>query len=598
MAKDSIDEKKQSDSDEGTQAEAENSDVEAISIATVGTATTEQGPAIAPTIEVVERLPEAGKPGGGREIVQSATFVMLGNLSSSIMGFVRQSAVAAIGPQISSSFFAALLPAQTFNDFLVNGSVSGALIPTFNDYSASEKREELRRLVFTIVNLIVLIVLIAAVSFFFIAPWFAPAVLASNFSAADKVLVIQFAQIIFFSLLILCPFAVLQAALYALKEFGWAAFAATAYHVGIIIGVVVSILLGSYLFGHLGLAFGVILGALGEIGLLMPGIRRQKLRYMFVLDLKHPALLRILKLYGPVALSFLVSMGLVFLDQHLASSTPCVTAVQGVKDCAEANVTALRLATTLTQFPVGLVAAALAFAVLPTLTAHVREGNTEQFKDTLLLGVRLGLLLMVPAAAGLIILRGPIVELLFQHGKHTPQDAALTAIALQNYAYQLPFIALDQLCINAFYARKNTITPVVVGFVCILGYLAVALPFWNTGIGMPALAFANAVQNSLHGIILLVLLRMAIGPMHIRKTLPTVLKILLAAAIMVAVAWGLQIVLGHISLFSLTRLVGQLLTVVVAGGLAAGVYFAALLLLNVEEVSLLKGAVLAKLGKK
>src|SRR5436305_14475375 len=128
---------------------------------------------------------------------------------------------------------------------------------------------------------------------------------------------------------------------------------------------------------------------------------------------------------------------------------------------------------------------------------------------------------MIPAAAGLIVLREPIVALLFQHHNYSQQDAARTAIALQNYAYQLPFVALDQLLIAAFYARKNTIIPVTVGFVSILGYLVVALPFSQT-IGMPALAFANTVQNSLHAIILLVLLRMAIGSMHVRKMIPAI----------------------------------------------------------------------------
>ncbi|HLZ55412.1 MAG TPA: lipid II flippase MurJ [Ktedonosporobacter sp.] len=598
MPKDSLEEKMQADE----QTSSQNSDdpIEELPDTPNVAAMPIVGPGEAAAIAVEEQILEEAreaKPSERRELVKSASLVMLGNLSSSLIGFVRQAAVAASGPAISSSFFAALLPAQTFNDFLVNGSVSGALIPTFNDYAAPEKREELRRLVFTIINLVILIMLPAAIAFLFIAP-FVTNVLATNFSPEDKVLTAQFAQIIFFSLLLLGPFAVLQAALYALKEFGWAAFAATSYHVGIIIGAIASALLGTYFFGHLGLAFGVILGAAGEIALLLPGIRRQKMGYMFILDLQHPALKRILRLYAPVALSFLVSMALIYFDQHLASSTQCVTAVSGVKNCAEANVTALRLATTLTQFPVGLVAAALAFAVLPTLTAHARENNPEQFKDTLLLGVRLGLLLMIPAAAGLIVLSGPIVALLFQHGKHTAQDAALTAIALRGYAYQLPFIAIDQLCINAFYARKNTIIPVVVGFVCILGYLAVALPFANTGIGMPALAVANTVQNSLHGIILLVLLRRAIGPMHIRKTVPVVLKILLATAAMVAVAWGLQLVLGHVALFTLSKFYGQLLTVVVVGGLAAGVYFGGVMLLKVEEIALLKGAALAKLGRK
>jgi putative peptidoglycan lipid II flippase len=215
----------------------------------------------------------------------------------------------------------------------------------------------------------------------------------------------------------------------------------------------------------------------------------------------------------------------------------------------------------------------------------------------LALGFRLGLLLMIPAAAGLIVLQWPIALLLFRHGGSTTQDAHLVAIALQNYSYQLPFIAIDQLLIAAFYARKNTIIPVAVLFVSILGYLAVALPFSRT-IGMPALAFANTAQNATHALVLLVILRMVMGSIHVRTMLPTLGKILLATAVMVAIAWSLLFVLTYVPLFSLDKLYGQLLTVIVVGGIATGAYFGLILLFKVEEVHLLKGAILAKLGKR
>src|SRR6266516_2994489 len=575
MTKESVE--NQPESSDSTQA------VESVPLAIAGVV--EQD---VPTELIVEESPDQLISSERRHIAKSATLVMLGNLGSSVMGMVRQIVVAALGVNIAGPFNSALLPAQTFNDFLVNGSVPGALIPTFNDYSAPEKRDELRRLVFTIINLVILIMFIAAIVFLLISPWFVESILVPGYTASEKQLTLQYSQIIFFSLLALGPFAVLLAALYALKEFGWPAFATVSYHIGIIIGAIVGGLLGGHYLGHLGLAFGVLLGALGEIALLIPGLRNQHLRYQFVLNLKHPALRHIVKLYIPVALRFLISMGLIFLDQRLASKTPGGGA---------ANYTAMRLATTLIQFPVGLVAAALSFAVLPTLSEHVRAGDTERFKETLLLGFRIGLLLMIPAAAGLIVLREPIVDLLFRHHNFTQENAARTAIALQFYAYQLPFVAMDQLLIAAFYARKNTIIPVVVGMVSILGYLAVALPFWST-IGMPALAFANTVQNSLHAVILLVLLRMVIGHLRIREIIPTLLKILAATTVMVAVAWGTQVFLAHIGLFSLDRLLGQLLTVAVAGGLAVVVYLGGALLLRVEEVGLVKGAVMAKLGRK
>jgi putative peptidoglycan lipid II flippase len=544
------------------------------------------------SIPIEESTTEEVLPGERRHIVKSATLVMLGNLGSSVMGMVRQQVVASLGQSIASPFLSAITPAQTFNDFLINGSINGALVPTFNDYAAPEKREQLRRLVFTLVNLVLLIMLISSILFLFIAPWFISNIQVRGYTPQEKLLTIQFARIIFFSLLALGPFAVLQAALFARKEFGWPAVATAAYHIGIIIGAIVGALVGDYYLGTYGLAFGVLLGAAGEVALLLPGLRNQRLRYMFVLDLKQPALRRILKLYWPVAISFLVSAFFIILDQSLASQTPGVG-----KDPGAANYLAMRASTTLIQFPAGLVATALSVAVLPTLAEHARAVEDERFKKTLLLGFRLGLLLMIPAAAGLMVLGLPIVTLIYQHGKFTAHNAQLTTLALQLYAFQLPFVAIDQLLLSAFYARKNTITPVIVGLVCFGGYLAVALPFWQT-IGMPALVVANTVQNSLHAVILMVLLRVAIGPLLLREIIPAFLKISAATAAMVAVAWGLQALLGHVGLFSLNHLSGQFLMVMVVGLVAVGVYVGGVLLLRVEEVGLMKGIVMAKLGRR
>ncbi len=575
MAKDSIEESK--------------NELEAVPVVTGGTAGTVPELLPVPLTEIAE-----GEivPGERRHIVKSATLVMLGNLGSSVMGMVRQQVVASFGQSIASPFISAITPAQIFNDFLINGSINGALVPTFNDYAAPEKREQLRRLVFTLVNLVFLIMLGAAIVFLLIAPWFISNIQVRGYTPQEKLLTIQFSRIIFFSLLALGPFAVLQAALFARKEFGWPAVATAAYHIGIIIGAIVGALVGNYYLGTYGLAFGVLLGAVGEIALLLPGMRKQRLRYMLVLDLKQPALRRILKLYWPVALSFLVSACFIILDQSLASQTPGVG-----KDPGAANYLAMRVSTTLIQFPAGLVATALSVAVLPTLTEHARAIDNERFKKTLLLGFRLGLLLMIPAAAGLIVLGFPIVTLIYQHGKFTAHNSQLTTLALQLYAVQLPFVAIDQLLLSAFYARKNTITPVIVGFVSFGSYLAVALPFWQT-IGMPALVVANTVQNSLHPIILLLMLRIAIGPLRLREIIPAFLKISVATAAMVAVAWGLQVLFGYVGIFSLNHLSGQFLTVLVAGLAAIGVYAGGVLLLRVEEVGMMKGIVMAKLGKR
>src|SRR5438067_9739507 len=139
----------------------------------------------AQSVPIVEGPSEKAAPGERREIAKSASLVMLGNLGSSLMGMVRQIVVAATGTQVAGPFNSALLPAQTFNDFLVNGSVSGALIPTFNDYSAPDKRNELRRIVFTIVNLVILVMFVAAALFALFSTQFVN-ILVQGYQGAEK----------------------------------------------------------------------------------------------------------------------------------------------------------------------------------------------------------------------------------------------------------------------------------------------------------------------------------------------------------------------------------------------------------------------------
>ena len=540
------------------------------------------GEAPAAIVETAETTPVSGRG----HIVRSAALVSIGNLGSSLLGMARQIVVTSLGAPVAGSFNAAITPINTFYQLLVNGSTDGALIPVFNDYAAPEKRQEMRRVVFTVVNLILIIAVISSIVYVLFSPLLINA-LVPKFTASDKALTLLFSQIVFFSLVVLGPFAVLLAALFALKEFGWPAFATASYHAGIIVGAIAFYLIGSHYIGQFALPIGLLIGATGQLVLLLPGIRNQRLYYMFVLDLKHPALQRIIKLYWPIAISYVFSMVMVFLDLYL----------QGNTHDHEAAVAAMAAATTLIQFPVGLVAQALSVAVLPTLSQQAREGNDERFKATLLIGFRLGLLLMIPAMTGLLVLRLPIVYLIFMHRSFSLANANLTALALQNYAYQLPFVALDQLLIAAFYARKNTKTPVVTGIVCYLFYLVVALPFYQT-IGVAALAFANTVQISVQSMILLVLLRMAIGPLNIRNTIPTILKIGFAALLMAGATVAVQFGLAHVALFSLSHFVGQLLTLLIAGGSALVVYFGAILLLKVEEINMLRGVVMAKLNRK
>ena len=120
------------------------------------------------------------------------------------------------------------------------------------------------------------IAIISSIVYAFVSPWLINH-LVSDFTTSEKPLTLLFSQIIFFSLVVLGPFAVLLAALFALKEFGWPAFATASYHAGIILGAIVFYFVGSHSIGPLALPIGLLLGATGQLVLLLPGIRHQRL---------------------------------------------------------------------------------------------------------------------------------------------------------------------------------------------------------------------------------------------------------------------------------------------------------------------------------
>ncbi|HEX8981588.1 MAG TPA: lipid II flippase MurJ [Ktedonobacterales bacterium] len=566
----------------------------------------DEGASVAP-----DEAPASGHSGQHRRILSAAALIMVGQLLSSVLGMVRIETINILFyGAASGAFIIALRPIQQLSDLLVGGSVSGALIPTFVDYSTPEKRQELRRVYSTVATLATLLMALAVVTLYFLAPWLATIYHLKHASPSDQALTANFIRVTAFGLFGLGLYAVGSALLYALKDVIYPAFATFIQHVGVItIGIVALFIAGSQLglpvsvifgrhaggvvsslqtTGAVGLAVGFVVGTAGEAALILPGLRRAKVSWRPSLEFSHPAVRQIARLYLPIAAGLLISLGQQNIELILNGLAP---------GDSNRNITALQSATTLVQFPTGLVAAALSFAVLPALTASANAGDNAGFKRTLALGFRLGLLLMTPAMVGLIALRTPVVALLFQHGACHTGCTYLNALALQNYAYQLPFLALDQLLIAAFYARKNTIVPVVVGVVSIGLWALVAVPFAPT-IGMPALAFANATLNSGHAIILFVLLTLAIGNLGVRELWAGLWRIILASALMGLTIWGLLLALPRLApdVFTLDSLHGQALTVLAAGVPATLLYFALITLLGVQEVRMLGGIVRARLG--
>ncbi len=472
---------------------------------------------------------------------------MVGNLASRILGLVRDQTIAALfGVTAQASIFGVVsrVPTMVY-DLLIGGAMTAALVPVFSEYAredtpspsppergieGGEKRPDERRgQLASALGVTVgaaLLVLIPAVALLIVAAPQLIAFMGEGFAPETQDLGMRLVRLALPSVAILGIASVLMAAHYARGRFVRPSFATALYNVGIIAGA----LLLTPFFGLGGLVLGLLAGAALQCAAQLPALRG--VRWSALVNFRHPALRRILRLYAPVAGGLVVSVGITSLDTRLASQT------------GAGSIAAMRYATTLVQFPLGLVATALSFATLPVLSkqaaalvawrragkpggddarlhdpqqsegmqarASEQAPDLAEYRATLALTLRLALLCIAPLTVAILVLHQPVVRLVFERGAFTAASTDLTVLALLFYAPQLPFVAIDQVLIAAFYALQNTRTPVLVGVVTAGLYVAVALSLVDDW-GMPALVFANTVQNSAHGVILAVLLWRVVG---------------------------------------------------------------------------------------
>jgi len=449
-----------------------------------------------------------------RGVAASAVIVAVGQLLSRLMGLVRETVLADVfgsSPQMSSFTVVSAVPDMVYQ-LLLGGMISAALVPVLSGYAVSGDREELEHLTSTLLTVCVAVFVTIVLALEVIAPLLA-VLLGGGFKPDLLRLTTRLIRLILPSLLFFGVWGVTVAVLYARQSFVFPALASATYNLGIVLAAL-------FLARRLdvaALSLGVVLGALLQLLIVLPGLRGLRLRPC--LDLRHPALRRIVTLYLPVIASILVANLGIVIDRNLASRT------------TDQALSWMRYATFLFQLPLGLVSVAIATAALPTLARLTSDADNPRFRRTLAGVLRLVIVLVAPAVVGLLVLGQDGIRAVLEHGVFTPFDTAQVTRALLFYLPGLPFAAIDQPLVFAFYARKDTVTPVLVGVAGVGAYLLVGpLLAFVFGLGFIGLVIANAVQLTAHCVIMWVLFERRVGSMAGHGMLSTTARATLAAA--------------------------------------------------------------------
>jgi putative peptidoglycan lipid II flippase len=257
--------------------------------------------------------------------------------------------------------------------------------------------------------------------------------------------------------------------------------------------------------------------------------------------------------------------------------------------------TLLFYANRLMELPIGVFAIAISTVVYPLIARHAVERKFAEMADDFRRGIRLILMINVPAAAGLALLSGPVVRVLFRHGNFTPEEAAAMTPLLALFAVGMPFFSVVNLMVRAFYSVRDTVTPVRVGVIDFVVNLALSLLLMRR-LGAMGLVLASTAAIIVQTVLLHRALARKLPGMTLAPLLPSLLKVLAATLGMSAlVAGGARLVAG----LPLSARLGDIVALaglIPAGCLAYGGLLWALKIEGREEIQEFLGKLRGKLG--
>jgi putative peptidoglycan lipid II flippase len=435
-------------------------------------------------------LTEKGK------ILKSASVIALATVISRICGYLRDQRVALLlgtSPAADSFILAFRIP-NMIRRMTGEGALGASFIPVFTGYLRGRLRTETWQFAQRVFwDVAVILTVIAALGCVF-SRQIVGSLTVLGVGHVRWDLAIYLNRIIFPCVFFLGLAALAGAILNSFHRFGLPASTSILFNVVFIafsFGVVYRPIMNwappAYRTPAVALAVGIVLGAALQLVMQLPALAKLGMRFRPDVNFADAGVKKVGKLMVPVFFGMGVFQVNFFVDTIFAASSRM----------PEGSISSLYIADRLMELVLGSYAIALSTALLPTMSHQVAEGKHDEMKQTFGFALRVVSFITIPAAIGLILLRVPITQVLFEHGEFMARSTSLTAHALLFYSLGLPAFAAIKLITPMYYSTQDTLTPTRVGVYSLV--LHVALNFvllfgfgrylWNAS---PALASSLA----------------------------------------------------------------------------------------------------------
>ncbi|MBS3763851.1 MAG: murein biosynthesis integral membrane protein MurJ [Planctomycetes bacterium] len=472
--------------------------------------------------------------------------VLIGGLTffSRILGLVRDVAFAAIfaDSMVADAFFFAWRVPNLFRRLFGEGALSSALIPVFTEYLELKSRRAAWKLAWVVATAtlgVLLACLLLGEAFIVLLPRVAP--LSERWRLTFLLTGLLLPYMVF-----ICLTALAGAILNSLKHFFSPAAAPVLLNLCWIVALVlvaphVATTMRGKIFVVVG---GILVAGVCQLILQVFALVRKGFPLRPAFNLQHPGLRRVVVTMAPIVAGMAAFQLNVLFDGVIAIG---LAAPEGVETFTVFGATVaypleigansvLAYASRLMQFPLGVFGIALATAIFPALSARAAREEWEGFSDTVTHGLGAVLVVGIPAGAGLIILGGPVVELLFEHGRFGNEATVRTVSALIAYAVGIWAYCALHILNRAFYGVQDPHTPVKIAVGAVVVNLALNLTLiWF--LGAAGLALSTAISAALQVSLLTFLLHRGVAPLDMGHLVKVLAKTLLATLFMAAVCY-------------------------------------------------------------
>jgi putative peptidoglycan lipid II flippase len=480
-----------------------------------------------------------------REHFFSAAKVVAGiTLISRVFGLFRDMGITSLGANRSTDAYGlAFQIPNLFRRLFGEGALSSAFVPVFTDTAEKSGFEKASRLLANAMALLAVfltaVMLLVEIGFVVVALLPGP---------EDRKLLLTLATIMFPYMVTVCLLALGSAALNCRGHFAFPAAAPIIFN---IVGIVAAWWIAPILKGNLSgqlmiVAFSVIAAGVIQLIAVLWLLRKSGFSMRLRLTPIEPGIKQILKLLMPIVLGlgFLQISELLqtIISWNLTSMAvaPDINIFGWVlhKPLTEGVITRVNAARALYQFPMGVLAISLGVAVFPLLTRYAARNDIVNLRDSINRALRLALMEGIATGVGLYILAEPIVKVIYARRNFSPADAAQAAFVLQMYVLGMWAYCSYQILARAFYSMKDTTTPLRVSCALVgVNLLMLVTMVWIPWLGAGAFGLSTAITFAINAVVLVYLLRKRLGLFGGRKILASVVRSVIAAAVMSAVIY-------------------------------------------------------------